>query len=154
MRTIIIGLAFAAILAGAAAGLAQTRQDVERCRAINDSLRRLSCYDGIALTEPRPARSKYETAALEELKAYALSYRGRYVEVTGWVTPGPDLFQLGSDSQDERPLPVDVDALDRRQRQAFEAECGAGCDATIQGRVGPVGFTTGVAADLLIFLGS
>ena len=135
-------------------GAAQSRVDLERCRSINDSLRRLSCYDGITLSQPPPTRSKYEAVPLAELQSYALSFRGRYVEVTGWLTPGPDLFQLTANAGDAQAVPVDVRALDRRQRDAFVEQCGEGCDATIQGRVGPVGFTTGIAADLLIALGS
>jgi hypothetical protein len=154
MRTVlwvviaILGLAWPAI------GMAQTRQDLERCRSINDSLRRLSCYDGISLSQPPPSRSKYEAVPLAEIQADALSFRGRFVEVTGWISSEGALIQLGSDAGDTRPVPVDIRALDRRQREAFVEQCGQGCDATIQGRVGPVGFTTGIAADLLIALGT
>lgn len=141
-------------LASVASSTAQTRQDVERCRSINDGLRRLSCYDGIALSQPPANRGRYETVALAELKDFALNFRGRFIEVTGWVSPGADLFQLKTDDDDPDSLPVDVRSLDRQQRQAFMEQCGGGCDATIQGRVGPVGFTTGIAADLIIALGT
>jgi hypothetical protein len=154
MWMMFMALAVAAGFGWAAEAQAQSRLDLERCRSINDGLRRLSCYDAIILSQPPPTRSKYEIVPLAELQAYALTYRGRFVEVTGWLTPGPDLFQLTANAGDENPLPVDVRAIDRRQRDAFAEQCGEGCDATIQGRVGPVGFTTGIAADLLIALGS
>jgi hypothetical protein len=154
MRTVLWVIITALGLASPAISMAQTRQDLERCRSINDTLRRLSCYDGISLSQSPPARSKYQPVPLADIQADALSFRGRFVEVTGWISPEGNLFQLGAEAGDARPIPVDLRALDRRQRDAFVEQCGQGCDATIQGRVGPVGFTTGIAADLLIALGT
>lgn len=139
----------AAGLACAGPLAAQTRDEMERCRAIENDDRRLSCYDAIRLS-PGPPRAKYETVALEELKSFALSYRGQLVEVVGWVTPGDSLMFLGIDEDDERPMPIDDDTLSRRDRRAFLQECGEGCFATVQGRVRPVNFTTGIVADALI----
>ena len=127
---------------------AQTLEDMQRCRAVSDETRRLGCYDAIELA-PGP-RSKYEKVDLAELKGFALSYRGQLVEVTGWIKPGAELFFLGLDEADARPIPVDFDSLPRRDRQAFLDACGAGCEATVQGRVRPVNFTTGIVADTLI----
>ena len=50
----------------------------------------------------------------------------------------------------QRPIPVDFDSLARRDREAFLEACGEGCEATVQGRVRPVNFTTGIVADTLI----
>jgi hypothetical protein len=128
---------------------AQTREDVERCRAIQNDARRLACYDEIRLS-PGPPLSKYEAVPLDELKTFALSYRGQLVEVTGWLTMGEDFFFLGIDASDEDPMPIDFGAIPRHERQAFLAECGEGCAAAVQGRVRPVNFTTGIVADALI----
>jgi hypothetical protein len=127
---------------------AQSRVEMERCRAIADETRRLKCYDAIQLSTSAP-RSKYERVDLGEFKKYALTYRGNLVEVTGWITPGSELLQLGSDEADTTPVPVEFDNLSRRDREDFLTACGAGCEATVQGRVKPVNFTTGIAADVL-----
>jgi hypothetical protein len=129
-------------------GLAQTREDMELCRSISDDGRRLACYDAIELT-PGP-RGKYEALDLAELKRFALSYRGDPVEVSGWIKPGDRLLFLGIDEADPRPIPVDYEALPRRDQQAFLQACGTGCQATVQGRVRPLNFTTGIVADTLI----
>jgi hypothetical protein len=142
MVIVLIGLAW-----GEAAE-AQTLEDMQRCRAISDEARRLNCYDAIELA-PGP-RSKYEKVDLAELKGFALSSRGQLVEVTGWVKPSAELFFLGLDEADARPVPIDFDSLPRRDRQAFLDACGEGCEATVQGRVRPVNFTTGIVADSLI----
>lgn len=128
---------------------AQTREDMERCRAIENDERRLTCYDAIRLS-PGPPRSKYEEVPLEELKSFALSYRGQLVEVTGWLTPGHNFLFLGVDESDEDPIPIDFETMPRRARQAFLDGCGEGCSAAVQGRVRPVNFTTGIVADALI----
>ncbi len=132
----------------AAAG-AQTRDEMERCRAIENDERRLACYDAIRLS-PGPPRAKYEPVPLEELKSFALSFRGQLVEVTGWLTPGENFLFLGVDEADERPMPVEFETIPRRERRAFLLECGEGCPAAVQGRVRPVNFTTGIVADALI----
>jgi hypothetical protein len=132
---------------GAGAG-AQTLEDMQRCRAITNDARRLACYDAIRVTSaPKP---KYARVDLPELKNFSLSYRGDLVEVSGWIKPGGELFFLGLDAADERPMPLDVDAIPRRERQAFLSACGKGCEATVQGRVSPVNFTTGIVADTIV----
>jgi hypothetical protein len=47
-------------------------------------------------------------------------------------------------------MPIDYQAMPRHERQRFLAECGEGCSATVQGRVRPVNFTTGIVAEVLI----
>jgi hypothetical protein len=142
-----IGLAFLGLLWTAVA-VAQNREDMQLCRAIPDDSKRLACYDAIELAPgPRP---KYEVVDLSDLKSYALSYRGQLVEVSGWVKPGAELFFLGTDAADASPIPIDFNSLGRRYRQAFVSACGEGCQATVQGRVMPVNFTTGIVADGLI----
>jgi hypothetical protein len=142
-----IGLVLLALFWGAAAE-AQNREDMQLCRAISDEAKRLACYDAIELAPgPRP---KYEVVDLSDLKSYALSYRGQLVEVSGWIKPGAELFFLGTDAADARSVPIDFASLDRRARQTFLSACGDGCQATVQGRVTPVNFTTGIVADALI----
>jgi hypothetical protein len=119
------------------------------CRAIEDGARRLECYDAIPL-RPNLLRRKYEAVPLDELKTYRLSYRGRLVEVEGWVKPDGEYLALGLSGDDATPMPIDVEALNRRDRQAVFEECAAGCEAVVQGRVGPVNFTTGIAADTVV----
>jgi hypothetical protein len=143
----LIGLVLLGLLWGAAAE-AQNREDMQLCRAISDSAKRLACYDAIEL--PQGPRPKYELVDLSDLKSYALSYRGQLVEVSGWIKPSAELLFLGTDASDARPMPIDFDSLDRRDRQAFLSACGDGCQATVQGRVKPVDFTTGIVADALI----
>jgi hypothetical protein len=135
-------------LACEGAAEAQTREDMVRCRSIAEEGRRLACYDAIGLL-PAP-RSKYEVVDLAELKNFALSFRGDLVEVSGWIKPGANLFFLGLDAADERPIAIDFDSLPRRDREAFLEACGDGCEATVRGRVSPVNFTTGIVADALI----
>lgn len=127
--------------------VAQTREDMLRCRSISDEARRLACYDAVELSGN--PRRKYDIVDLTELKSFALSYRGQLVEVRGWVKPGADLLFLGVDEADQTPLPVDFKAISRRDQQAFLRACGEGCEATVQGRVRPVNFTTGIVADVL-----
>ena len=134
-----------ALLAGSAE--AQTREDMLRCRDIADTTRRLACYDAIQLTGS--PRSKYEVVDLAELKGFVLSYRGHLVEVSGWIKPAGDLLFLGVDENDDSGLPVDFEAIARRELQEFREACGEGCEATVQGRVRPVNFTTGIVADTL-----
>jgi len=126
---------------------AQTREDILRCRDITDTARRLACYDAIELTGS--PRSKYEAVDLAELKGFALSYRGHLVEVSGWIKPADDLMFLGVGEADENPIPVDFEAIGRRDLQTFLSACGEGCEATVQGRVRPLNFTTGIVADTL-----
>lgn len=139
-----------ALTAAGAAELApaQTREDMLICREIKDETRRLACYDAIYVLPG--VRSKYETVDIGELKSFALSYRGQLVEVSGWVKPGARTFSLGLDDDDRRPLPLDLDQLARRDRQAFLDTCGEGCEATVQGTVRPVNFTTGIVADTIV----
>lgn len=147
MRAVHLLLIAISLLAATGIAGAQTRVDIERCRAISDTARRLACYDAIPLA---PSRSKYSAVALDELMDFALSYRGDLVEVSGWIAPGDDIFRLSQDAADERSIPVDVQRLSRQDRQAFLGRCGDGCQATVQGMVSPVNFTTGIVADALI----
>ena len=133
----------------AAAALAQTRADIERCRAIEDDPRRLDCYDAIRLSTTT-APIKYESVELDELKDYALTYRGRLVEVAGRVRPEGDFLFLETEEGDPSPMPVDIEALARRDREDVLSQCGSGCEATVQGRVRPVNFTTGIVADSVV----
>jgi hypothetical protein len=142
-------LAPALLVFVAASGQAQEAGEIVRCRAIADDDRRLACYDAIATSAGSPL-SKYEVVTLDELKEYALSYRGKLVETTGWLTPGGSYLFLGLDKDDARPMPVDAENLERRARETLLERCGEGCEATIQGRVRPVNFTTGIVADALI----
>jgi hypothetical protein len=128
---------------------AQTREEMTRCRAIEDEARRLVCYDAIELA-PASRLSKYEPVELTELKDYALTYRGRFVEVVGWVAPERDYLFLGSEAADDAPMPVEIETLPRRQRDDILEQCGTGCEATVRGRVAPVRFTTGIVADDVI----
>lgn len=130
----------------AAAAEAQFPEDVSRCRAIEDDARRLDCYDAIGLPAPLVS-GKYEAVPLAELKDYALSFRGRLVEVGGWIAPAGDFLFLKLDEADPTSIPVEFGSLPRRLQQSFLEQCGAGCAATVQGRVGPVNFTTGIVAD-------
>lgn len=141
-------LILAGLWLGWGGALAQSRADIERCRAMAEDAERLRCYDAIEL--PRSPLSKYELVELSELKDFALSYRGNLVEVSGWIVPGADLMMLGLDENDPTPLPVEFGNLSRRDREAFLQACGKGCRATVQGRVRPVNFTTGIVADALI----
>jgi hypothetical protein len=122
---------------------------VERCRVIEDPTRRLACYDALDLSTSEP-RSKYEVVELSDLKTFALSYRGDLVQVSGWIKPGEEFMFLGLDSDDESPVPIAFESVSRRDRQEFLEICGDGCEATVQGRVMPVNFTTGIVADALI----
>lgn len=144
-------LGWLALAGGLVAGMAaaQTREDMERCRAILDDSRRLACYDAISIDTGGPL-SKYETVSLEDLLSYALSYRGQLVEVSGWIEPGRDFLFMSTEEGASRSLPIDDRNIGRRDRQAFLDQCGKGCAATVQGRVRPVNFTTGIVADTLI----
>jgi hypothetical protein len=128
---------------------AQTLEEMSRCRAIADESRRLACYDAIELA-PVSRLSKYEPVELSELEEYSLTYRGRFVEVVGWVAPQRDHLVLGSDAADAAAMPVEIEALPRRRRDDLLEQCGTGCEATVRGRVAPVRFTTGIVADDVI----
>ncbi len=147
MRIVVLALLCATGLAGQGA-TAQSRAEVERCRAIDDDARRLDCYDAIVIV---PAtRSKYDAVPLPELMEFALTYRGDLVETAGWIEPGDDVFMLRVEATDEASLPVDVEMLSRHDRETFLGQCGEGCEATVRGRVRPVNFTTGIVAEQLI----
>jgi hypothetical protein len=133
----------------AAAAQAQMHLELQRCRVIADDARRLACYDAIEVTAAAP-RSKYEAIDLAELKAYALSFRGRFVEVGGWLRPERDYLLLGLGPEDGEPVPVAIEMLPRRQRDDVLEACGSGCSAIVRGRVRPLNFTTGVVADDVI----
>ena len=147
MRFVYPLMGFVLGVAACGAATAQTREDILRCRSISDEARRLACYDAVELTGN--PRRKYEILDLTELKSFALTYRGDLVEVIGWIRPANDLLFLGIDEGDQTPLPVDFEGVARRDREAFLRACGEGCEATVQGRVGPVNFTTGIVADAL-----
>ena len=136
-------------LSGVGPVQAQLRNDVLRCRDIEDDSRRLACYDAMSLSTAAP-RSKYEAVPLSELREFALSYRGRLVEVTGWIDVGDRFFSLKSSEADTTALPVDFRSLTRAELQAFREQCAGGCQALVEGRVGPVNFTTGIVADNLV----
>jgi hypothetical protein len=144
-------IAFPVLLCGvvlvAGAAQSQTREDMLRCRSISDEARRLACYDAVELAGN--PRRKYEILDLTELKSFALTYRGDLVEVIGWIKPEGDFLFLGVDQADTKPLPIDFESISRRDQEAFLGACGEGCEATVQGRVGPVNFTTGIVADTL-----
>ena len=128
---------------------AQQSSEILLCRGILDNNRRLACYDGIPLLSSSPL-SKYETVPLEELKPYALSYRGRLVETSGWLAPGGRYFFLGLGAADPNQLPIDAGNLSRHARESLLERCGSACQVTIQGSVRPVNFTTGIVADSVI----
>jgi hypothetical protein len=128
---------------------AQLRDDVLRCRDVQDEGRRLACYDAISLSTAAP-RSKYEAVPLTDLQAYALSYRGRLVQVTGWVELAGRFLLLKSAAGEAGSLPVDFRNLTRAELQTFQEGCASGCEAIVEGRVGPVNFTTGIVADTLV----
>ena len=148
MRRLLPLCVLAAGLGASVGAAAQTREDMLRCRSISDEERRLACYDAVELTGN--PRRKYEILDLTELKSFALTYRGDLVEVIGWIKPSDDFLFLGVDQADSEPLAIDFEAIPRRDREAFLRACGEGCEATVQGRVGPVNFTTGIVADTLI----
>ena len=128
---------------------AQIRDDVIRCREIQDETRRLACYDAISLSPAAP-RSKYEAVPLADLLTYALSYRGRLVEVSGWIEPADRFFFLRRAAGEGVSLPIDFRNLTRAALQAFQEACATGCEAIVEGRVAPVNFTTGIVADTLV----
>lgn len=137
-------------LAGVAwscAAPAQLRGDFARCRSIEDDARRLECYDGLDAAPSFPTLGKYSSVELQELKAYPLSFRGRLVEVRGWLVPTSDIFELKLDEQDASPFPVNVESLSRHDRETLVSACGPGCPALVRGKVGPVAFVTGIIAD-------
>ena len=80
---LLMGFVFGVAVCGGA--VAQTREDMLRCRSISDEARRLACYDAVELAGN--PRRKYEIVDLTELKSFALSYRGQLVEVIGWIRP-------------------------------------------------------------------
>jgi hypothetical protein len=140
-------LAFAVLSAPGAR--AQSPDELALCRAIEDDARRLACYDAIHLSTASPL-SKYTRMSLEDLKLDILTSRGRFVEVAGVLRASSGALSLGVDAADERPLPIDVEALPRQDRRALLDECTEGCNAIVQGRVNPVRFTTGIVADRVI----
>lgn len=148
MRFSQLALAVMLSLIGAATE-AQIPDDISRCRSIEDDSRRLDCYDAISLPPVSLEHGKYEVVPLAELKDFALSFRGRFVEVSGWVTPARDFLFLKLDEQDATSIPVEFRALPRHLQESFLEQCGTGCGATIQGRVAPVNFTTGIVAEQL-----
>jgi hypothetical protein len=142
--------AMLSLLAAAGAGAeAQTRDDLLRCRMIEEDSLRLACYDAIGISAASP-RSKYEAIPLAELQENALGYRGRLVEVSGWIDPDERYFLLKGAEDEARSLPIDFENLTRAEQQTFRSTCGEGCEAIVQGRVGPVNFTTGIVAEALI----
>jgi hypothetical protein len=145
------GLGFAVLTIGALGAQAQDGDgsDLLRCRAIPDEQRRLACYDAIIVPSASPL-SKYEVVPLEELRSYALSYRGRLIETEGWLKPGETYLFLGKDADDPAPMPVDAANLTRHARETLLEQCGEGCRAKVQGVVRPVNFTTGIVADSVI----
>ena len=128
---------------------AQTHADLARCRAIADDARRLDCYDAI---EPLGAAnlSKYEVVPIEDFRAFALGYRGRFVELRGRMTLADDSATLAIDAQDREAIPIGLENLSRQELRAIQGACPDGCDATVQGRAAPVRFTTGVVADTVV----
>jgi hypothetical protein len=148
MRTAALAPVFLCICLGGSAA-AQQNSEIVHCRGIADDERRLACYDGIPVLSGSPL-SKYENVPLDELKPYALSYRGRLVETSGWLKPGGRYFFLGIDAADADPLPIDAGNLSRQTRESLVERCGDACEATIQGSVRPVNFTTGIVADSII----
>ena len=149
LRPAILLTLLAAVVALPGAARAQLVEDVSRCRNVDDPARRLACYDQIPLSSAAP-RSKYEVVSLADMLGYRLSYRGRLVEVRGWLEPDARFFSIRENEGDPLYLPVDFDALTRRELQAFRQTCGTGCRVIVQGRVGPVNFTTGIVADTLV----
>ena len=143
------GLALAVLTIGAVGARAQDASDLLRCRSIADEERRLTCYDAITIPSASPL-SKYEVVPLEELRSYALTYRGRLIETEGWLKPGKTYLFLGQDAGDPNPVAVDAANLTRRAREALLEQCGEGCRAKVQGAVRPVNFTTGIVADSVI----
>ena len=145
IRTVRLAMA---IMVGvfAAAGLAQTRDEVLLCRSIAEPMRRLACYDALRLSPAAPA-GKYEPVPLAEFAESPLAYRGRLVAVTGPVTAAAGEFSLEVDGASGKRLPLDLSALPRRVQESVRAACGETCQATVQGRVAPVAFVTGIVAD-------
>ena len=148
MRPIRIALTIVFCIAAEGAP-AQMLESVARCRTIQDEALRLRCYDNISLPTTSPL-SKYEAVDLDELKDYALSYRGRLVEVGGGLRPSGTYLFLGANADDASAIPVEVEALPRREREVILEACADGCEGVVQGRVRPVNFTTGIVADEVI----
>jgi hypothetical protein len=128
---------------------AQTHADLARCRAIADDQRRLECYDEIA--GPRPSLlSKYEVVPIDDFKAFALGYRGRFVELRGRLALAGDYATLGRDGEEADAIPIELENLSRQELQAIRKACPESCEATVQGRAAPVRFTTGIVADAIV----
>jgi hypothetical protein len=148
MRLFCWALAVAGSLLWTSVSSAQ-EDELGLCRAIEDDSRRLECYDEIPL-RPGLLRRKYEAVPLEELRTYRLSYRGRFVEVEGWVAPSGEYLSLGAAPDDSSTMPVELETLPRRDREALLEQCASGCSAVVRGRVSPVNFTTGIIADTVV----
>ena len=148
MRIYCLAMATTAGLLGISAAAAQ-EDELGLCRVIEDDSRRLECYDAIPL-RPGLLRRKYEAVPLEELRTYRLSYRGRFVEVEGWIAPSGEYFSLGAAPDDSGTMPVELKTLPRRDREELLRQCASGCAAVVRGRVSPVNFTTGIVADAIV----
>lgn len=146
MRFCIVSLTLL-FLIGANMAEAQTREDLLRCRAVSEDIRRLGCYDRLRLPREASGGGKYESITLEELKGDLLGYRGQLVDVSGRLIIALNRLSLSLADDDPAPVPLDVSAMSRNQRQAVIDACGEGCQAVVRGTVGPVAFTTGIVAD-------
>lgn len=146
LRSLVVSTCCFVWIAGA---WAQTHEDIAGCRIVADDARRLACYDAIRLSPSTP-RGKYEPIALADLKTSALTYRGRLVEVIGWIRPERDQYVLGSAVGDPSPMPVDLRGLTRQERESLARHCLTVCEATIRGRVAPVNFVTGLVVETVV----
>jgi hypothetical protein len=133
----------------AAPTVAQQRADLEKCRAISDSLERLRCFDALVVpsgAKKEPAPSGQAMSATDFILDRA-KLRGQQVVVSGVVQIMGDTAMIKRTAMDMSVAFVDFKKVSRDQRRKLLENCDLGCDAVVRGRAAEVMFEVGIVAD-------
>jgi len=127
--------------------LAQTRQELQSCRAISDSLQRLSCFDRVvALPNSVTPGTDSQEIGVVDLITDGPQLRGKTVRVRGFAISAGETMFLYSAAGQMTAVMVNMSKVDREGRRLALTSCGGGCEIVVAGQATYQFNVTGLAA--------
>lgn len=130
-----------------------TPQDLLPCRAHDDVVERLRCYDQTASARASngasadAAQSAYATTSITDLRLDADALAGKRITVTGALQQVGELVLLKQALFDANAIFIDVKRVPREERRRILELCARGCTATVSGKVERVMMQPGLLAE-------
>lgn len=131
-------------------------QDLLSCRAQDEVIERLRCYDQIARDRAPNgpavdhARSSYAATSITDLRLDADAMAGKRVVLTGALQQLGELVMLKQQLFDTNAVFIDVKSVPREERRRILELCARGCTATVSGKVERVMMQPGLMAEHVV----